>query len=137
MRDPIKKTIDGKCYTFCSLRFKKSRSVALKIANIIAPTVAEGTTGNPANLLDKKIDPSTAIKILFERIEEDSVNYIFDSLLEDCLCDGKRIGHPDEMNSLHDALFSGQMVHYVKVVIAAFQAEYSSFFDEKGVLKSI
>lgn len=129
MREPVDKVIDGETYTFCQLPPKKSLKLLTRLLRIIGPTVGAamegigaGNLGNVAALIGADIDLSVIVTALCDRLDENEVEAIIDTLLSQVIHNGQ-----GEVSKKFDALFGGRLPHLFKVVGEALRVEYGDF----------
>ena len=128
MRELIEKTVDGEVYSFSQFGAKKSLRMLIKISKIVGKplSLAFASAEGPGKLSDKTVNPNTlaqAVEALMERMDEDEVISILESLTsgDACLCNGKKVdfnGH-----------YEGNLSHMFKVLKAALEVQYGNFFD--------
>jgi hypothetical protein len=134
MREPVEKTIDGEKYTFCQLPAKKSLKLLTRLVKIVGPSlgaavgsVAEGDI-DIQTVLDRHLDLGAVVAALCDRLEENEVEAIVDTLLSQVIHAGQ-----GEVSQKFEVLFAGRLPHLFKVLAAALQLEYGDFLAGGGV----
>ncbi|MEW5803911.1 MAG: phage tail assembly chaperone [bacterium] len=135
MREPVRKDIDGEQYTFYQLAPKKSLKLLTRILKIIGGPIGtaigkDGMSMKAESLFDLDIDLGAVVGHLCRNLDENEVEAIVDSLMSQVFVDGK-----GEVSKVFDEHFGGRLPHLFKVVFAALEVEYGSFFD--GMLDRI
>jgi hypothetical protein len=138
MREPVEKIIDGEQYTFCQLPAKKSLKLLTRLTRIVGPslgaalgTSSEGAVGIKA-MLDRHLDLGAVVAALCDRLEENEVEAIVDTLLSQVIHAGQ-----GEVSQKFDVLFAGRLPHLFKVLGAALQLEYGDFLAGGGVTAAL
>ena len=133
-REPIKKSIDGRQYTFYQLPPRKSLRLLIRIFKIIGSPLGNAFDNidpkEKDSILDKNFNLGQVVSGLCDRMDVVEVESIIDELLSQVIQDGT-----GEVSNHFDEIFSGQIAHLFKVVYASMEAEYSDFFDGKSVLQ--
>lgn len=132
--------IDGDKYEFAKWGAEESLSNLLKISKIIGKPlgIAFGSMnkeqeGMPGKILDRQVDPNMiamAFEALTESLDEDScISLIRKLSSKDVLCNGGKINF-----NVH---YQDRLDHMFKVVYAALEVQYGSFFGAVlGLVKS-
>jgi len=130
----IEKEIDGESYIFTMLRPRISTKLLVKIIKIIGPSVGKAFNKEVKikNILDINIDIGSAVMTLCERIDEDNVQNIIDTLFTQVQHKGKGILSNIQA---YEELFSGRLKHLFNVVKASLEVQYADFFDGKEGLE--
>jgi len=133
-REVIEKEIDDEVYKFHQMGAIKSHNLLRKIASILGPVLGSLGSIDDNNILDADVDLKIAIETLFDRASESELEKIIVTLLSQTHHSGT--GHLKDQAKI-DTHFKGRLAHMYKVVYAAFEAEYSDFFGEGGILENI
>lgn len=126
-RETIIKTIDEHKYEFYQFGAIQAVKVLTRLLKIIGEPIGMAITGvgkKSKSILDQEIDKDAlgkAIRALTERLDDNEVLSLINALMEQVLCDGKRI--------IFDTHFKGRIGHMFKVVKEAIEAQYSDFFE--------
>ncbi len=130
MREPVEKTIDGEQYTFCQLPPKKSLKLLTRIVRIIGAPLGAALdgikgTGDVRTALETDINISMIVSALCDRLDENEVEAIVDTLLSQVIHAGQ-----GEVSKRFDVLFSGRLGHLFKVLAEALKVEYGDFLAD-------
>lgn len=137
MREPIEKTIDGEQYTFCQLPPKKSLKLLTRIVRIIGAPLGAAMdglkdAGDIRTALDADIDISMIVAALCDRLDENEVEAIVDTLLSQVIHAGQ-----GEVSKRFDVLFGGRLAHLFKVLAEALKVEYGDFLADMPDLSAL
>ena len=129
MREPLERTIDGEKYTFCQLPAKKSLKLMTRIVRIIGAPIGaalgelpDGDKVSMEVLLDRNFNMGAIVAALCDRLDEDEVEAIVDTLLSQVIHEGA-----GEISKQVDTHFAGRLPHLLKVLAAALSHEYGDF----------
>ncbi len=131
MKEPVKKSIDGKEYIFARLPVKQSLKQLMKIMKIAGPAigiaVGSKTSGaSISSIMDKDIDIEAIVKTICDNLDEDAVFEIIDIFMADILFEGQ------PLINIFDVHFGEHgLIHLGKVIVEATKAEYGDFFAGK------
>ena len=125
--------IDKEKYTFYRLPPRESLKVLTKITKILGGAAGKAVSSatSSKNLLDK-IDAGSIIGGIADRLDEDEVMQIVDTMLSTVVHTGE-----GEVSKAFDTLFQGRITHLLKVLKVALEVEYQDFFGVESGLKNI
>lgn len=133
-RQAVSKTIDGVEYQFGHISVKLKNNNLLKILKVLGKPLAGAVTGaatdtesvmDESNNIGDFISIGGVVQGLTESLDEKTVNDIIDFLFSQTICVGKGV-----VSTNFDEVFSDSLLHMWKVVFAALEVYYGSFFAE-------
>ena len=129
--DVVRKTIDGETYVFTYLSPRKSLALLTEITKLIGPAIGS-MCGGDEEVEERDINMGDAARLLCERLDNDNVQSMINTLLSQVTHEGKG----DVLKSF-DIIFTGKIKHLFKVVFASLEVQYADFFDGKGVIEGL
>jgi len=132
-RESKTKTIDGEQYTFYQINPRQSMKCLTRIIKLIGGPMGLGMDTNGLDnskdiedILGSNVNIGVIVSGICDRLDDDNVEYIIDTLLSQTIHKGK-----GEVSKSFDELFAGKLPHLFKVVFAAMEVEYGDFFGGK------
>jgi hypothetical protein len=144
MIESKEKEINGKKVIVGEFPGRYCFKMQAKLVRLFGPVLGELLSGfkgkgdikNLSDALSSDFDLnkiSDAIRVLFEKLDEDSAQVLIFELLKTTKVDGE-----DAWNeAVFDRIFSGNLVTLYKIVGFVLEVNFSSFFGEGGIGKAI
>jgi hypothetical protein len=125
MKSATTKRIDGNEYEFFQLGPRDAIRTVTKLVKVLGPAFTKAAGGtkipNGGSILDADVDLAGAMSILSDKLDEDEVIGIIETMFEVTFFKGQKLNfeHPN---------FQGAPMHLLKVVLESLKANFDDFF---------
>lgn len=128
-KEPVKKEIDGKNYTFTLLGPFAAHGLLIKIGRLIGPAMSGLDIGDGKSIKDADIDVGMMVKGITSALDEEETEKIILTLGRSIIGDGIGVLTKETI----DTEFLGELTSLYKVIAAALEVQFGDFFGEGGV----
>lgn len=138
MLETKERDIDGMKVNVTQFPARYGFKLQAKLAKIFGPVIGElfsGVKGNVKNFTESDLDMSKisdAIRVLFEKLDENSAETLVFELTKSTKVDGTDID-----DKSFDLIFPGKYASLYKIIFFVLEVNYGSFFGLRGIGEAI